>query len=123
MPLGTRTSSGSEGPAGSVDVDVEDVEDVGIEEVVITEPPEAQQIHPAKDWMPSDATLLNSACQVASLISQTPWKEKATPFVHSIFPEDPAINRPSTTPSKGYKHWMVVPTAAQKRINQLQEGG
>ena len=29
----------------------------------------------------------------------------------------------STTPSKGYKHWMVVPTAPPKRIKKLQESG
>lgn len=83
MLLGTRTNSGSDAP-GAVDV-VDVVDDVGIEEVVVTEPPEKQQIQQTHG---TDATAitatakfnLNSAYQVASLISQTPWKEKATPF-------------------------------------------
>jgi hypothetical protein len=45
--LGTRTNSGSDGP-GAVDVDV--VDDVGIEEVVVTEPPETQQIQLKDAW-------------------------------------------------------------------------
>ena len=43
--LGIPTNSGSDGPAGGVDVVIVVVDEVGVEEVVITEPPETQQIH------------------------------------------------------------------------------